>query len=58
MTVWATSDRRRFTQRTVKIGMRKDGFRQILDGLQPGELVASEGALFLSFMATFGQAGG
>lgn len=58
MTVWVTSDRRRFTQRTVKIGTRKDGFRQILDGLQPGELVASEGAIFLSNMLVIGQAGG
>jgi cobalt-zinc-cadmium efflux system membrane fusion protein len=58
MTVWVTSDRRRFTQRTVKIGMQKDGFRQILDGLQPGELVASEGAVFLSNMVVIGQAGG
>jgi cobalt-zinc-cadmium efflux system membrane fusion protein len=58
MTVWVTSDRRRFTQRPVKIGTRKDGFRQILDGLQPGELVASEGAIFLSNMLVIGQAGG
>ncbi len=58
MTVWVTSDRRRFTQRVVKIGMRKDGLRQILEGLQPGELVASEGALFLSNMVVIGQAGG
>jgi cobalt-zinc-cadmium efflux system membrane fusion protein len=58
MTVWVSSDRRRFTQRIVKIGMQKDGFRQILEGLQPGELVASEGAVFLSNMLVIGQAGG
>jgi cobalt-zinc-cadmium efflux system membrane fusion protein len=58
MTVWASSDRRRFTQRTVKIGMQKDGLRQILEGLQPGELVATEGAVFLSNMLVIGQAGG
>ncbi len=48
MTVWVTADRRRFTKRTVKIGLQRDGYRQILEGLQPGELVATEGALFLS----------
>jgi cobalt-zinc-cadmium efflux system membrane fusion protein len=58
MTVWVTTDRRRFTQRIVKIGMQKDGFRQILEGLQPGELVAGEGAVFLSNMLVIGQAGG
>jgi cobalt-zinc-cadmium efflux system membrane fusion protein len=55
---WVTTDRRRFTQRTVKIGMQKDGFRQILEGLRPGELVAGEGAVFLSNMLVIGQTGG
>ncbi len=45
MTVWVTADRRRFTRRTVKIGEQRDGYRQILDGVQVGELVATEGAL-------------
>ncbi len=57
-TVWITNDRRKFTQRIVKIGMQSAGFRQILDGLQPGELVATEGAVFLSNMVLIGQAGG
>jgi cobalt-zinc-cadmium efflux system membrane fusion protein len=48
MTVWITADRRRFTKRTVKTGLQQAGYYQILDGLQPGELVATEGALFLS----------
>ena len=48
MTVWVTADRRRFTRRTVKVGQRRDGYAQILDGLQIGELIATEGALFLS----------
>lgn len=51
-TVWVTADRRRFTRRTVKIGQPRDGYRQILEGLQPGELVATEGAIFLSNMLT------
>jgi len=49
-TVWVTADRRRFTRRTVKIGDRRDGLRQILDGVRVGELVATEGAIFLSNM--------
>jgi cobalt-zinc-cadmium efflux system membrane fusion protein len=48
MTIWVTADRRRFTKRTVKIGGEHDGYRQILEGVQPGELVATEGAIFLS----------
>jgi cobalt-zinc-cadmium efflux system membrane fusion protein len=48
MTVWVTADRRRFTKRTVKIGLSRDGYDQILEGVQAGDLVATEGALFLS----------
>jgi len=51
-TVWVTADRRKFTRRTVRIGASHDGYRQILAGLQVGELVASEGAVFLSNMVT------
>jgi membrane fusion protein, heavy metal efflux system len=58
MTTWVTSDRRRFTQRIIKIGMQKDGYRQILEGLKPGELVATDGAVFLSNMLLIGQTGG
>ena len=48
MTAWVTADRRHFTQRTIKIGKERDGYWQILDGVKAGELVASEGAIFLS----------
>jgi cobalt-zinc-cadmium efflux system membrane fusion protein len=48
MTVWVTAERRRFTRRTVKVGLQRDGFRQILDGVQRGDLIATDGALFLS----------
>jgi membrane fusion protein, heavy metal efflux system len=48
MTLWVTTDRRHLTKRTVKVGLQRDGYHQILEGLQPGELVATEGALFLS----------
>jgi cobalt-zinc-cadmium efflux system membrane fusion protein len=45
-----TADRRRFIKRTVKIGDARAGYRRILEGLQPGELVATDGAIFLSNM--------
>ena len=48
MTAWVTADRRHFTRRLVKIGEQRGGYWQILDGVQAGELVATEGALFLS----------
>jgi len=48
MTVWVTADRRRFSRREVRTGLQFEGYRQILEGLQVGELVATEGALFLS----------
>jgi cobalt-zinc-cadmium efflux system membrane fusion protein len=52
MVVWVTSDRRHFSKRTVTTGMQHDGYVQILAGLRSGELVATEGALFLSNTAT------
>jgi cobalt-zinc-cadmium efflux system membrane fusion protein len=57
-TVWVTADRRKFTQRVVKLGKQHVGFRQILEGLEPGELVATNGAVFLSNMVLLGQTGG
>jgi cobalt-zinc-cadmium efflux system membrane fusion protein len=48
MTVWVTSDRHRFERRIVKVGIAQDGWSQILDGLEVGELIASTGAIFLS----------
>jgi membrane fusion protein, heavy metal efflux system len=63
-TVWVTADRRRFTKRKVIIGesllkpvpagdnpdLPRDGYRQILEGLQVGELVATDGAIYLDNM--------
>jgi cobalt-zinc-cadmium efflux system membrane fusion protein len=46
--VWVTSDRRGFAQRTVKTGERDAGWVQILDGVHPGELIVTDGAVFLS----------
>lgn len=48
MTLWATTDRKRLVKRSVKIGLQQDGYWQILEGVKAGELVASEGALFLN----------
>jgi cobalt-zinc-cadmium efflux system membrane fusion protein len=48
MTVWVTTNGRRFVRRTVKTGLEQDGWRQILSGLSLGEQVASTGAIFLS----------
>lgn len=52
MTVWVTTDGRRFTQRTVKVGLEQDGFWQVLDGLEPGERIATDGALFMDSALT------
>jgi len=48
MTVWVTTDRHRFVKRTVKLGVQRDGYDQILEGMRPGELIATDGAIFLS----------
>jgi cobalt-zinc-cadmium efflux system membrane fusion protein len=49
MTVWVTTDRRRFVRRTVKVGIRQQGgWSQILGGLKADELVVTDGAVFLS----------
>jgi membrane fusion protein, heavy metal efflux system len=50
MVAWVTTDRHHFVQRTIKTGLRKDGRVQILDGLRRGELVVTDGAVFLSNM--------
>jgi membrane fusion protein, heavy metal efflux system len=55
MTVWVTTDRRRFTRRTVTTGLQRDGYTQIVEGLKLGELVATDGALFLSNTVTSGS---
>ncbi|MBV9533332.1 MAG: efflux RND transporter periplasmic adaptor subunit [Bradyrhizobium sp.] len=57
MTVWVTEDSRHFVRRTVRIGLRQNGWVQILDGLQPSETVVTEGAVFLSNKLVLGDAG-
>lgn len=48
MTAWVTTDRQHFLQRIIKIGLHRDDRVQILEGLQRGELVVTDGAVFLS----------
>ena len=57
MTVWVTTDRRRFMKRTVKVGLQQNGFDQILGGLEAGELVVIDGAVFLSNKLVLGADG-
>jgi cobalt-zinc-cadmium efflux system membrane fusion protein len=58
MTVWVTADRRRFVKRTVKVGIQQQGgLTQILEGLEPGELVVTDGAVFLSNKLLLGADG-
>jgi cobalt-zinc-cadmium efflux system membrane fusion protein len=50
MTAWVTTDHHRFVQRIIRTGLRTDGWVQILDGLQRGELAVTDGAIFLDNM--------
>jgi membrane fusion protein, heavy metal efflux system len=50
MTAWVTTDRRRFEQKIITIGLRNDDWVQVLDGLRRGELVVTDNAVFLSNM--------
>ena len=45
---WVTTDRRRFTQRTVTLGEPLDGQYPVLTGLKRGELAITDGAVFVS----------
>jgi membrane fusion protein, heavy metal efflux system len=46
--VWVTADRRRFRERTVKLGEPLDGLYPVVQGLQRGELAVTDGAVFVS----------
>ena len=45
---WVTTDRRRFTQRIVKLGEPLDGEYPVIEGLRRGELAVTDGAVFVS----------
>jgi cobalt-zinc-cadmium efflux system membrane fusion protein len=57
MNIWVTTDRKRFTRRAVKLGLLQDGFQQITEGLAPGELAVTRGAVFLSNMKNAAESG-
>jgi cobalt-zinc-cadmium efflux system membrane fusion protein len=48
MIVFVTEDGLRFERRNVKTGMTQNGMQQVLEGLLPGEKVATDGAIFLA----------
>ncbi len=49
MSVWVVGDdRHKFIRRTVKIGLQRDGYDQIVEGLKAGESIAIDGAILLS----------
>jgi cobalt-zinc-cadmium efflux system membrane fusion protein len=54
MTVWVTTDRHHFTKRTVKVGLQRAGYDQIVEGVNPGEQLVTKGAIFLDNLASGG----
>ncbi|KXW55965.1 efflux RND transporter periplasmic adaptor subunit [Ferrovum sp. PN-J185] len=48
LTVWVTGNGRLFEKRQVTIGLQQGGNYQILSGLHSGEMVATQGAVFVS----------
>ena len=48
ISAWTTTDRKHFIRRTIQIGQRQGDVVQILSGLEEGEQVVSDGAVFLS----------
>ncbi len=53
--VYAQVSPGKFAQRLVKIGDQQEDDTQILDGVQEGTLVVSEGSVFLQFANTYQQ---
>jgi membrane fusion protein, heavy metal efflux system len=49
-TAWVTTDRHHFVQKIIKPGLRTKDMTEIVEGLQPGELAVTDGAVFLSNM--------
>lgn len=45
---WVTKDHKYFTRRLIQVGQRQGDFVQILSGLDLGEEIVSDGAIFLS----------
>jgi len=54
MTAWTTSDNHHFQRRIITVGVQQDGYRQVVEGLKPGERVVTDGAILLSNIAAGG----
>jgi membrane fusion protein, heavy metal efflux system len=54
MSAWITTDGSVFTRRTVRIGLQQNGYDQILEGVEAGEMAVTDGAIFLSNMLASG----
>jgi len=50
MITWVTTDQRHFTERSLTLGLQREGRYQVLSGLQANELAVTEGGVFLSNM--------
>jgi membrane fusion protein, heavy metal efflux system len=50
MITWVTTDQRHFTERSLTIGLQREGRYQVLSGLKAHELAVTEGGVFLSNM--------
>lgn len=48
ITVFTTRGGHRFYRREVQLGLQQNGVDQIIGGLSPGEMLAGDGALFIS----------
>ena len=49
MTAFVTDDGgRTFHRRAIRTGLLQDGFHQVLDGLKPGEVIATDNAIFVA----------
>jgi membrane fusion protein, heavy metal efflux system len=48
MITWVTTDRAHFTERSLTLGLLREGRYQVLSGLKANELVVVEGGVFLS----------
>jgi len=48
ISAWVTTDHKHFTRRLIQVGQRQGALVQILSGIELGEEVVSDGAIFLS----------
>jgi membrane fusion protein, heavy metal efflux system len=48
MITWVTNDQQHFTERSLTLGLQREGRYQVLSGLKANELAVTEGGVFLS----------